>query len=237
MIRRLPLTLLATLLAGAATPALAKDALSSTYWDAAYLSSEIEGDDSSEKVEAEGFRLGLNLGLMPFLNFTADYDQLRDHQDRTGYGSAGLAYHTQHPEYQFFGGVTYERAEFDHNDAPQTDAEEDGFGVEIGGRYMLPNVELHASYRYLDYGKVDRTELDFKGSRYGVGADVQLCPWWSLVADYRVRQLKVDDSTADYTGFTVGFRRYFVSGTDRGARSGGLLNGLFGGGEEAPAGE
>jgi hypothetical protein len=70
---------------------------------------------------------------------------------------------------------------------------------------------------------------------------VQLCPWWSLVADYRVRQIKVDgggvSDTTDFNEVTVGFRRYFVSGTDRHARSGGLLNGLFGGGEEAPAGE
>lgn len=237
MIRRLPLTLFATLLAGAATPALAKDALSSTYWDAAYLSTEIETDDSDVTVEAEGFRLGLNVGLMKFLSFAVDYDQIRDHDDRTGYGSAGLAYHTQHPEYQFFGGVTYERAEFDHNDAPQTDAEEDGYGVEVGGRYMLPDVELHAAYRYLDFGKVDTTELDLTGSRYVVGVDVQLSPWWSLVADYRVRQLKRDDVDIDYTGFTVGFRRYFVSAADRGARSGGLLSSLFSGGEEAPSGE
>ena len=238
MIRRLPLTLLAAaVLAGAATPALAKDVLSSTWWDAAYLSSDIETDGSNATVEAEGFRLGLNIGLMKFLSFSVDYDQLRDHSDRTGFGSAGLAYHTQNPEYQFFGGVTYERAEFDHNDAPQTDAEEDGYGVEIGGRYMLPDVELHAAYRYIDYGKVDTTEVDLKGSRYVIGADVQLCPWWSLVADYRARQLKVDDVNTDYTGFTVGFRRYFVSDTDRRARKGGLLNTLFSGGEEAATGE
>jgi hypothetical protein len=155
MIRRLPLTLLATLLAGAATPALPNDALSSTYWEAAYLSAEVEADSSSAKVEPEGFRLGASLGLMKFLSFAVDYDQLRERSDRIGFGSAGLAYHTQNPQYQFFGGVSYERLEIDHNAAPQTDSEEDGYGVEIGGRYMLPNVELHAAYRYIDHGKID----------------------------------------------------------------------------------
>lgn len=237
MIRRFPLTLFATLLAGAATPALAKDALSSTYWDAAYLSQEIEADGGGDAIEAEGFRLALNIGLLKFLNFTGDFEQVRDQGDRVGFGSAGLAFHTQHPEYQFFGGVTYERTE--RHDV----SEEEGYGVEIGGRYMLPDVELHAAYRYIDLGTLRGTDTDVTGARYVIGADLQLCPWWSLVADYRVRELEFDNagvsSTTDYTGFTVGFRRYFVSSADRRARSGGLLNGLFSGGDEeaAPAEE
>ena len=235
MIRRMPLALAALALAGAAVPAAAaQDALSSTYWDAAYLNAEIESDGGGATAEVEGFRLGLNIGLMPFLNFTGDYDQVRDHGDRIGFGSAGLAYHTQNPVYQFFGGATYERIV---TKAGGVGAFDEGYGVEVGGRYMLPNVELHAAYRHLDFGTVTGTDLDYKGSRYVVGADVQLCPWWSLVADYRVRQLKVDGDATDYTGYTVGLRRYFVSDTDRRARSGGVLGLLFGGGGEEAAAE
>lgn len=228
MIRRLPLSLLAALLAGAATPALAQDALSSTYWDAAYFSADIESDGGGETVETEGFRLGLNVGLMDFLSLGVDYDQLREQGDRIGFGSAGLAFHTQHPEYQFFAGASYERIVAKGGGVGATD---EGYGIEVGGRYMLPNVELHAAWRYLDYGGAFGSEADLTGSRLVVGADVQLCPWWSLVADYRARTLEVDDTgvsaETDYTGFTVGFRRYFVSATDRRARSGGVLNNLF----------
>lgn len=239
MIRRLPLALLAPLFAGAASPALAKDVLSSSYWDAAYLAQELEGDGSSATIEAEGYRLGLNLGVMKFLNFAADYEQVRDHGNRDGYGSAGFAYHTQNPEYQFFGGLSYERTEGKSSNS------EEGYGVEVGGRYMLDNVELHASYKYIDYGKVDGTEADFTGARYVIGADLQLSAWWSLTADYRGRELEVDaggaSAQADYTGYSVGLRRYFVSSTDRRARHGGVLapafGSLFGGGDEEEAAE
>jgi hypothetical protein len=239
MIHRLSLSLLGILLAAAATPALAKDVLSYSYWDAAYLSQEIEGDGGGDALETEGFRLGFDLGLMKFLSFSVDYDQSRDGGDRIGFGSAGLAYHTQNPEYQFFGGASYERIVTKGGGVGEV---EEGYGVEIGGRYMLPDVELHAAVRYLDYGSAFGTEADLTGLRYVLGADVQLCPWWSLIADYRGRRLEVDgagvSAQTDYTGFTVGFRRYFVSATDRRNRSGGLLNGLFsGGGEEAPAAE
>jgi len=243
MIRRLPVVLTAATLLGAAQPALAKDAISHSYWDAAYLNSQVESDSSPDTFDFEGFGVGASLGLAKFLNFTGDYTQRRDHQLRHGFGSAGLAYHTQHPEYQFFGGVSYERVEFDNNANPATDAEEDGFGVELGGRYMFPNVEVHAAYRYLDFGSVDRSdpEIDFTGARYGAGFDVQLSGWWSLVADYTVREHKFEDSsgsaTVDYNEFSVGFRHYFASDPDRKVRHGGILGELFSGGEGEAAAE
>lgn len=234
---RMSPALFAVALLGASQPLAAADALSASYWDAAYLNSEVEVSGVDEKATPEGFRLGASLGLAKFLNFTLDYDQRGYPSGREGFGSAGLAFHTQNPVYQFHGGLTYERIEGDDNAAPANDYTEEGYGVEVGGRYALGEVELHAAYRYLDFGTIDQSEVDFTGSRFNVGADVQLCPWWSLVADYRMREHKFDASGAsgsvDYTEYTVGFRRYFASETDRKQRKGGLLNGLFSGDDAA----
>jgi predicted porin len=233
LMSRMSPALFAVALLGASQPLAAADALSASYWDAAYLSSERE--DGAVTEENEGFRVGASVGLAPFLNFTLDYDQRRSPDAREGFGSAGLAFHTRNPVYQFHGGVTYERIEGDDNSAPANDFTEEGYGVEVGGRYALDNVELHAAYRYLDFGTVDQTDVDFTGSRFNIGADVQLCPWWSLVADYRVREHKFSGASdpVDYTEYTVGFRRYFATETDRKQRKGGLLNLLFSGDDAA----
>jgi len=231
MIRRLPAAATAVALLGVAPPALAADALSNSYWDAAYLNSTVEAGIGSTDIE--GFRLGTSLGLAKFLNFTADYDQRRYRNGREGFASAGFAYHTRNPAYQFHGGVTYERIEGDNNSDSTQDFVEDGYGVELGARYAFPNVAVHAAYRYLDFGTVDTDDtVDFSGARYGAGADVQLSAWWSLAADYHVREHKLEgttgSATVDYNEWTVGFRRYFATDTDRLNRHGGL----FGGGDE-----
>ena len=236
MIRRMTVVLTAIALSGAAQPALAQDALSHSYWDAAYLSSKVEVGSASDTFE--GFRLAAGVGLAKFLNFTADYDQIRftNGSGREGYGSAGLAYHTQNPVYQFHGGVTYERYDFDNNTNSARDFEEEGYGVEVGARYALQDLGLHAAYRYLDFGTVDQTKRDFTGSRFEVGADLQLTAWWSLIADYRGRQHKFTNPsvTVDYKEWTVGLRHYFATDTDRLMRHGGLLSGwLSDDGEEA----
>jgi opacity protein-like surface antigen len=226
MIRHLTAVLAA---AAFAAPALATDALSSSYWDAAYLNSDRKDDSGGPSERLEGFRLGASIGLAKFLNFTGDYEQRRRFETRIGTGSAGLAYHTQHPVYRFHFGASYERVEVDNNADPSEDNVEEGYGVEVGARYALPNVGLHAGYRYLDFGVLDGTDLDFTGARYGAGVDVQLSPWWSLVADYRVREHTIDgagvDNTVDYNEWTVGFRRYFATDSDRRLRRGGLLTG------------
>lgn len=237
MIRRLTAVLLA---AAFAAPALATDALSSSYWDAAYLNSSRE-DDAGNKDTLEGFRLAANVGLASFLNFTGDYEQRRFHADRIGTGSAGFAWHTQDPVWRVSLGATYERFEFDDNANPAADAVEEGYGVEAGFRYALPHVELHAAYRYMDFGTLDGTEADFTAQRYGAGVDVQLSPWWSLVADYRMREHKLEDTgvsaTTDYAEYTVGFRHYFATDTDRRMRHGGVLDAAFGGDDEAETAE
>lgn len=233
MIRRLPAALTAAVLLGAAMPAPAADVLSNSYWDASYLNSKVEIDTAS--TDAEGFRLGASLGLAKFLNFTGDYDQRRDRASRLGFGSAGFAYHTQDPVWQVHGAVTYERVENDDNADPANDFVEDGYGVGLGGRYVFSDVELGAAYRYLDFGTVDGTDTDFTGSRINIDAALQLGNWWSLVAGYRILEHKfetnVDSATVDYSEWTVGFRRYFVTNTDRKNRHGGVLN-RFGGEEE-----
>lgn len=228
---RLSPVLFAGVLLGASQPLAAADALSASYWDAAYLSSEVD-DGSAETQDVEGFRLGASIGLASFVNFALDYDQRRYPAGREGFGSAGVAFHTQNPVYQFHGGLSYERFESDDNSAPVNDFIEEGYGVEVGGRFVpLDNIELHAAYRYLDFGTIDQTDVDFTGSRFNVGVDLQLCPWWSLVADYRMREHKFETGGAsdavDYTEYTVGFRRYFATETDRKRRTGGLLDVLF----------
>ncbi|MGH8442415.1 MAG: hypothetical protein ACRETF_05875 [Nevskiaceae bacterium] len=229
MIRRLPAAMLAAAALGALPPAQAADALSNSYWDAAYLNSQVEVGPASTDIE--GFRLGAGIGLAKYLSFTGDYDQRRYRNGREGFGSAGFAGHTRHRVYQFHGALTYERIEGDDNTDSANDYVEDGYGVEVGARYAFPDVAVHAEYRYLDFGSLGGTggAVDFTGSRYGVGADVQLSPWWSLVADYRVRAHQFDASggsaTVDYSEWTVGFRHYFATAADRLARHGGLLGG------------
>lgn len=230
MSRRISPALFAAALLGASQPLAAADALSASYWDAAYLSSE-KDDGGAVTEENEGFRVGASVGLARFMNFTLDYDQRRSPDEREGFGSAGLAFHTLNPVYQVHGGLSYERIEGDDNSAPANDFTEEGYGIEVGGRYALGDFELHAAYRYLDFGTVDQTDTDFTGSRFNVGADVQLSPWWSVVADYRMREHKFDGSGAsasdDYTEYSVGFRRYFATEPDRKQRKGGLLKHLF----------
>jgi len=232
MIPRLTAVLLT---ASFTAPALAADVLSSSYWDAAYLNSTIENDPG--EVTAEGFRLGASVGLAKFLNFTGDYEQRRDRSARLGTGSAGFAWHTQDPVWQVSLGAMYERIETDDNANPAADAVEEGYGAEAGFRWAFPHGEFHAAYRYMDFGQLDRTEIDFTGQRYGAGFDVQLSPWWSLVADYRVREHKFELSgssdTDEFSDWTVGFRRYFATDTDRRVRRGGVLAAWFGGEEDA----
>ncbi|MGH8481810.1 MAG: hypothetical protein ACRES8_05050 [Nevskiaceae bacterium] len=206
---------LIAVIAGVARPALAADVLSSSYWDAAYLNSRVE--DGGARFDMEGFRFAASLGLAPFLDFAADYDQRRFDGGRIGFGSAGLAWHTQDPVYRFHAGVSYERVV---TGGSGQSSYEDGYGVELGARYALPHAELHAAYRYLDFGTIDG--VDFTGARYGAGAALQLSAWWSLTADYRVREHDFEGggatATTDYSEWTVGLRRYFATATDRRAR-------------------
>jgi len=222
----------------ACAPAQAADRLSSSYWEAAYLSSSSEetadGSPSSED-DTEGFRLAASIGLLPYLNFIGDYDQRRFANGRDSFYSAGLAAHTLNPAYQFFAAATYERFDVDDNLNVANDQTQDGYGVQAGARATLTNLELHASYKYLDLGKVDDT-TELTGSRYGAGFVLDLSPWWSLVGDYAIRTHEFEDGAPaaspatvehEYSEWTVGFRRYLVTQTDRRKRTGGVLADLF----------
>lgn len=229
MSRRLLAAATAVAWLGAAQPALAADALSNSFWDASYLNSQVEV--GSGKADIEGFRLGASLGMARIVNFTGDYDQRRYRNGREGFGSAGLAFHTPGTVWQVHGAATYERVEGDDNSNAANDYTEEGYGVELGGRFAFTNGELHAAYRYLDLGSASGTggAVDLSGARYNVGFDLQLGNWWSVVADYRVREHKLEGTgpaaTVDYDEFTIGFRRYFATDTDRKNRHGGLLGG------------
>lgn len=226
---------LAVLAACPALSAQAAEPLSSSYLEAAYLNSTVD-DGSPVEDEVEGFRARLSLGLHRNVNFVGDFDQRRYLDSRDGFWSVGLAGHTLDPNWQAFGAVTYEVAEHDDNPTSAGDHEESGYGVEVGGRAVIENVEFHAAYKYLDLGNV-APDIALTGSRYGAGLALDLSAWWSLSADYTVRTHEVDMASNDmeWTEWSVGFRRYFVTQTDRHARKGGLLTGLFGGGDEAAA--
>jgi hypothetical protein len=226
MMRR---TCCALVLAALAAPAGAQDRLSWSYWDAAYLNSELEvttspppttPDPDSDEVE----------------NLFLDYQQRNPTSRREGFSSAGIGLHTAHRTFQLFLNGSYERYEFDHDQFPATDFDEDGWGAEAGLRWALPNVELFAAYKYMDFGKF-ANDFDFTGSRYRGGLALQLSPNWSLAAEYAVRTHEFEDSASsvelEYSEWTVGFRRYFATDTDRYRRKGGLIFGEDGGDEAA----
>jgi hypothetical protein len=219
---------LAVLACFPALPAQADNVLSSSYFDAAYLNSTV--DTGTTEDEVEGFRVAARVGLMPFLNFVGDYDQRRYQNSRDSFYSAGLGGHTQDPNWQAFVAVTYERWDFDTNEEPLfEDATDEGYGVQLGGRALFTGVEVHAAYKYLDWGN-DGDDVTLTGARYGGGLAVDLSAWWSLTGDYNVRQLKVEGPTGsvegDHNEWSVGLRRYFVTQTDRRNRTGGVLTAL-----------
>lgn len=223
----------AALAVAPAFAAHAAEPLSSSYWEAAYLNSTIDtGAPMTDEVE--GLRTKVSVGLLPYVNFVGDFDQRRQQNTRDSFYSAGLAGHTLDPNWQVFGAVTYEKAEFDDTQASPPDHEEEGYGVELGGRAVITNLEFHASYKYFDLSKPTPT-LDLAGSRYGGGFSLDLGAWWSLVADYTVRTHELETTTSpssssdvEWQEWSVGLRRYFVTQTDRRARSGGVLTSLFG---------
>lgn len=225
------LTFAAATLALAPLAQAQNDPLSYSFWDVQYLNAQVE-ENGGTADEVEGVRAQLSIGLSRLLNFVGDWDQRRYPDARDAFVSAGLGMHTLHPDYQFFGAVTYERRDLDDALAPDADLSNEGYGVQVGARARLPDVELHASYKYLDLSDGGDTELT--GGKYGGGIAVQLSPWWALVADYSVRQLEeegVDGGATDETDYdewSVGFRRYFATDTDRRKRKGGLLGRAFG---------
>lgn len=227
----------------AACPALAQAAepLSNSFLEASYLNSTLETTSGSATTEdeVEGFRTVLSIGLSRYVNFVGDFDQRRYLDSRDSFGSAGLAVHTLDPTWQAFGAVTWEYAEFDDNLSSAGDHDEAGYGVAAGARAVMDNIEFHASYKYIDLGNAF-PDVALTGTRFGGGLVLDLTRWWSLSADYVVRTHEYDTAASaeqEWQEYTVGFRRYFVTQTDRRARQGGLLAALFGGGgDEAAAG-
>lgn len=226
MIRRL---MAAAMLACPAFAAHA-DALSNSYWEAAYLNSSV--DFGAAEDEVEGFRGQVSIGLLPYVNFVGDYDQRRFVNDRDSFYSAGLGGHTLDRDWQVFGAVTYER--YDHDDTLTSagDFDDEGYGVQVGARATLEYLEFHAAYKYFDFGNVASTTT-LTGSRYGAGFALDLTAWWSLVADGAIRTNQFEGTTSstdiEYTEWSVGFRRYLATQSDPRQRSGGILSGLFAG--------
>jgi hypothetical protein len=213
-----------------ALPAQADNVLSSSYLDAAYLNSSLDAGGPAED-EVEGFRVATSVALLPYLNFVADYDKRRYQDAHDGFAAVGFAGHTMDPAWQAFIAATYERASYDDNKSSTGDHDEEGYGVEGGFRAAASVAEFHASYKYFALGEV-APGVALTGARYGGGVAIDLTPWWSLTGDYRIRSHEFEDSNtgttaeAEWTEWSVGLRRYFVTQTDRRNRSGGVLTAL-----------
>lgn len=225
-----------------ALPVSAADPLSNSYWDVAYIHSDVDGSftatsgtttlGGTSSDTAEGFRLALSVGFSRYVALVADYDQRRDGGTRSGIGSAGLSLHSIDRALQPYLTATYERDEYDDNTDPSADDVTEGWGAEGGVRWALSNLELGAFYKYIDYA--DSSDFtDRKASRYGVLAGLQLSPQWALTAQYRMIKDEESGATtgasvsaeAEVTDYTVGFRRYFATDFDRLKRKGGVLFG------------
>lgn len=213
-----------------ALPATAADPLSNSYWEAAYLSTDI--DASGDTVE--GIHLTLNVGFSDYVGFVSEFDQRRPSGGREALGSAGFILHTRNPLWQPYLAATYEQLQVDDNSAPEADFNDEGWGAELGLRYALTNLELRGFYKHTDYGEVGTADLT--SARYGILAALQLSPKWALSAQWRAVTFTADSGAgevdADSTDYTVGFRRYFATDSDRRKRKGGLL---AGGDDEAVA--
>lgn len=215
----------AALAALLALPAAAADPLSNSYWEAAYLSNK--NDDSSGT--DEGFHLTFNVGFSDHVGFVSQYNQLRTAFGREGMGSAGFILHTRNPLWQPYLSATYELLQLDDDSAPEADLNDEGWGAEGGIRYALSNLELRAFYKHIDYGEIG--PFDVTSARYGVLAALQLSPKWALTGQWRTVTLTAEaggaEAESESTDYTIGFRRYFATDSDRRLRKGGLLTGLM----------
>lgn len=254
MIRRYAVAL--AVFAAAPMGAHAADRLSYSYLDAQYLNTTLDvslGGQTSAKDKREGMRAGISISLAPYLFFTTDYDQRLLGPVKVGastvgapsgirwsYNSVGFGAHTTDRAYQLFGIATYEHNQLHYPRHSDQDDRGDGYGVEAGGRIPWNIFELHASYKYLNFGKTEFADgYKTTGARYGGGVLVQLTPWFALTGDWHHldHTFKSGDAAASpdekwkFDEWLVGFRSYFATDADKWKRH----EGIFGTGEGTSA--
>lgn len=215
--------------------AQAADRLSYSYLDAQYLNTRFDlssGGSTSDKDTREGIRLGLDIGLAPYLFVKTDYDQRMLPGLRWSYGDVGLGVHTLARRYQVFGIATYEHRLLHVRGDSTQDDRSDGYGLEVGGRVPWDIFELHAAYKYMDFGKTELGSIyKTKATRYGGGVAVQLTPWFALTGDWRhIDHDNNSDDTAtaadvkwNFDEWLVGFRSYFATDADKYQRHEGIF--------------
>lgn len=192
------LSLMALLVAGAAHA----ERPSYSYVEGAYLHSE--GADTD--VEAQGPRVGLNISLSRAFYFTGEYDQqqFRGSDNKISTSAFGFGIHSLRSDFQMFLAATYERFDFNDNDAAR-DSKDEGYGLQLGFRVPAGPVELGADAKLIAVGPdgLDRDEKRYRGTLLS-----RLTRNAAAVFGYEVFD------RAEVEQVTAGLRVYFNSGHD-----------------------
>lgn len=173
-----------------------------SYVEGAYTHSET----SDGAVEAQGPRVALSMSLARAFYFTGEYDQqhFEGSNNKVTASAFGFGIHSLRSNFQTFLAGTYERLDFNDDDAFR-DAKDEGYGVQLGFRVPIGVIELNADAKYLQIGP---TGTDQDEWRYRGVLQSRLSRNIAAVFGYETfDQAKVDQVTA-------GLRIYFDAGHD-----------------------
>lgn len=191
---------------GFALPAQAKRP-SYSFFDAAYLKSEVDDSDGG----ANGVRLALSASLNRWFYFTAGHD--RSEAERSDFvfkgTSAGFGVHSLGNGFQVFGAGTYERLDVDGTVGPfGIDAMDEGYGLAAGARMPVGLMEVQAEYKYTNFGE-DQGGNRIDEDRYRLGALAHLTRTFALTGSY-----EWFEQAEDLKNWTLGVRVYFQNRDD-----------------------
>ncbi len=186
-----------------------------SYFDAAYLKTEIDGSSSG----AAGARLAVNASLTRWFYLTGGHDYrdidsaFQGEDIKSQQTSLGFGVHSLKSKFQLFAAGTYERSEVSGDENTGTTIyriydREEGYGLQIGARLPIDRFELQADYKYFNFGDFpdgSRNDED----RYRFSALGHLTPTFALTGSY-----EFFEQARDVDQWTVGLRVYFNSRHD-----------------------
>lgn len=182
-----------------------------SYFDAAYLKSEIDNSDAS----VDGLRLQLDYSLGRWIYFTGEHDRRApDDGDIDALStSLGLGVHSLNSKFQLFAAGTYERTDVYGEDSDlsrsRIDDKEEGYGVQLGARLPFADrFELQGSYKYVNYGDLPNGSR-FDEDRYRIGALAHIVPGFAVTASY-----EMFEQNEDLDQWTIGLRAFFKNRAD-----------------------